>query len=90
MDEYLNKIDWKNITPYLHTCLNNLGESIDWNIHVSLYTDTVEMKMLSGQSVAEFSGNKVKLNKDFRYLLRLKHTITDEKDGFMIFAKKRK
>ena len=95
MDEYLNEEEWKNITEYLHVCMANASDSIDWQIHMSLHTNTVGKEMLGWGELGVATAEGIFLNNKHRYLLRLVPTRTSNETwlsnkAFMIMAKKRK
>lgn len=96
MDDYLSEDEWKNITPYLNAGMANAKDGIDWFVHLSLYSDTEDKKMLFGQTVAELSADGLILNPAYRFLLKSRSVNCKDsamsigKKSFMIFAKKRK
>ncbi len=97
MDEYLVEDEWKNITEYIFVCLSNVCDSVDWQISISLYDDTISKGMLSGGNVGVITAQGIILNQNFRYDLRLVSTIIPEpqeyhitNNAFMILARKKK
>ncbi len=97
MDEYLVEDEWKNITPNLFLCLSNVCDSIDWQISISLYADTIKKETLSGGNVGVVTASGIILNPDFKYDLRLVPTLIQQQqsyhltnNAFMILAKKKK
>ena len=96
MDEFIRKDEWTNITPYLNVGVHNVSDGTEWQIQLSLYTDTDREKdrAIMGARVGVVTNEGIKINKDFRYKLRLINTIISNppeylqsRHGFMIMAK---
>ena len=99
IEEYLNENEWKNITPYLHCCMANVRDGLDWNIIISLYAgtnkDNEEEKYLEAEVIANATAEGIDLNHKHKFHLRIIPTKIQNptyhlsKNAFMIFAKKR-
>lgn len=89
--------EWTNITPHIHPCMSNMGDGTEWQISLSLYTDTEKHKSISGW-VGVITGEGVTLNKDHpNYVFKFIKTMLDNPPAyskspyaFIIMAKKRK